>query len=140
VPIYRLHDTTGDDLGVIEDPAPNVEPGDMVVLADGREALVTARVEAELGPGPLVAVLEVAIARLGLKQTTRSRSRQTSGRAGEIPARGALRIEERELEAGGLPSSLELGKVHGSATGMSVSTSPESCHEYRPVQDRLRGG
>jgi hypothetical protein len=47
VPTYRLHDTTGDDLGVIEHPAPNVEPGDVVVLADGREALVTARVEAE---------------------------------------------------------------------------------------------
>jgi len=44
---YRLHDTTGDDLGVIEHPPPNVEPGDAVVLADGRGALVTARVEME---------------------------------------------------------------------------------------------
>jgi len=26
-------------------PAPNVEPGDVVMLTDGREALVTARVE-----------------------------------------------------------------------------------------------
>jgi hypothetical protein len=43
----------------IEHPAPNVEPGDVVMLP-GREALVTARVEAE--PGPLVALLEVAIA------------------------------------------------------------------------------
>jgi hypothetical protein len=60
VPIYRLHDTTGDDLGLIEHPAPNVEPGDVVVIPDGREALVTARVEAE--PGPLTARLEVAIA------------------------------------------------------------------------------
>jgi hypothetical protein len=42
VPTYRLHDTTGDDLGLIEHPAPNVEPGDVVVLDDGREALVTA--------------------------------------------------------------------------------------------------
>ena len=57
---YRLHDTTGDDLGLIEHAAPNFEPGDMVVLPDGREALVTARVEAELGP--LAALLEVAIA------------------------------------------------------------------------------
>jgi hypothetical protein len=32
----------------------------VVVLPDGREALVTARVEAE--PGPLTALLEVAIA------------------------------------------------------------------------------
>jgi hypothetical protein len=35
VPTYRLHNTTGDDLGLIEHPAPNVEPGDVVVLVDG---------------------------------------------------------------------------------------------------------
>jgi hypothetical protein len=46
VPTYRLHDTTGDDLCLIERPAPNVEPGDVVVIPDGREALLTARVEA----------------------------------------------------------------------------------------------
>ena len=40
MPTYRLHDTTGDDLGLLEHPAPNVEPGDVVVLPDGREALV----------------------------------------------------------------------------------------------------
>jgi hypothetical protein len=57
---YRLHDTTGDDLRTVEHPAPNVEPGDVVMLSDGREALVTARVEAE--PGPLAALLEVRIA------------------------------------------------------------------------------
>ena len=34
-------------LGLLEHPAPNREPGDIVVLADGREALVTARFEAE---------------------------------------------------------------------------------------------
>ena len=62
VPIYRLHDTTGDDLGLLEHPAPNLEPGDVVVVADGREAVVTARVEAEPGWGQLVAMLEVAIA------------------------------------------------------------------------------
>jgi hypothetical protein len=62
VPIYRLHDTTDDDLGLLEHPAPNLEPGDVVVLADGREAVVTARVELEPGPGPLVAMLEVALA------------------------------------------------------------------------------
>ena len=56
---YRLHDTTGDDLGLIEHPAPNVEPGDVVVLADGREALVTCRVEAH--GGPLAALLETAV-------------------------------------------------------------------------------
>jgi len=56
----RVHDTTGDDLGLIEHPAPNVEPGDVVVLDDGREALVTARVETD--DGDVAALLEVAIA------------------------------------------------------------------------------
>jgi hypothetical protein len=63
VSIHCLHhDTTGDDLGLLEHPPPNLEPGDVVVVADGREALVTARAEAEAGPGPLVAMLEVVIA------------------------------------------------------------------------------
>lgn len=56
---YRLHDHVGNDLGLLERPARNLEPGDVVVLADGREALLTARVEAE--PGPLAALLEVLI-------------------------------------------------------------------------------
>ena len=60
MPTYRLHDHEGDDLGLLEHPAPNLEPGDVVPLADGREALVTARVEAE--PGPLAALLEVVVA------------------------------------------------------------------------------
>ena len=60
MPTYRVLDTTGDDLGLLEHPAPNLEPSDVVVLADGREALVTSRVEAE--PGPLAALLEVVIA------------------------------------------------------------------------------
>jgi hypothetical protein len=58
MPRYRLHDRTGDDLGVIEHVACNLEPGDIVF--DGREALVTARVEA--APGPLAGLLEVVIA------------------------------------------------------------------------------
>ena len=62
VPVYRLHDTTGEDLGLLAHPAPNLEPGDVVVVADGREARVTARVEAEPGWGQLVALLEGAIA------------------------------------------------------------------------------
>jgi hypothetical protein len=41
-------------------PAPNLEPGDVVLLADGREALVTARVETR--PGRLAALLEVVVA------------------------------------------------------------------------------
>jgi len=60
VPTYRLHDTTGDDLGLIEHPAPNIEPGDVVMLADRREALVTARVETDRRQ--VAALLEVAIA------------------------------------------------------------------------------
>jgi hypothetical protein len=50
----------GDDLGVIEHPAPNVEPGDVVVLTDGREALVRARVETG-GVGPFAGLLEIAV-------------------------------------------------------------------------------
>jgi len=49
VPTYRLHDTTGDALGTVEHPAPNVEPGDVVMLDDGPESLVTARVETVVG-------------------------------------------------------------------------------------------
>lgn len=45
--VYRVHATDGDDLGLLEHPAPNLEPGDVVVLADGREAIVTARVETD---------------------------------------------------------------------------------------------
>ncbi len=60
MPTSRVRDTTGDDLGLIEHPAPNVEPGDVVVLEDGREALVTACVEAE--SRPLAALLGVAFA------------------------------------------------------------------------------
>jgi hypothetical protein len=60
VPTYRLHDDRGNDLGLLEHPAPNLEPGDEIALTDGREALVTARVEAE--PGPLAALLQVVVA------------------------------------------------------------------------------
>jgi hypothetical protein len=45
LPTYRLHDTTGEGLGLMKHTAANVEPGE-VALPDGREALVTARVEA----------------------------------------------------------------------------------------------
>jgi hypothetical protein len=55
-----MHDTTGDDLGVLEHPAPNVEPGDVIVLPNGREAIITARVEAQPGDS-IQALLEVAI-------------------------------------------------------------------------------
>jgi len=49
VPTYRIHDTTGDDLGTVEHPAPNVESGaTLVMLRDGREALVTSLVASRL--------------------------------------------------------------------------------------------
>jgi hypothetical protein len=60
MPLYRLHDHTGDDLGTIEHAAGSVEPGDIVFLTDGREALVTARVETEAGS--LAALFEVVVA------------------------------------------------------------------------------
>jgi hypothetical protein len=60
---YRLNDTTGDDLGLLEHSAPNVEPGDVVVLADSREAIVTARVETQ-PRDPIHALLEVAAGEL----------------------------------------------------------------------------
>jgi hypothetical protein len=57
MPAYRVHDHAGDDL---EHPAPNLEPGGVIVLANGREALVAARVETN--GGTLAAQLEVVIA------------------------------------------------------------------------------
>lgn len=62
---YRLHDTTGEDVGVIAHPAPNVEPGDVIMLPDGREAIVTAQVETS-GVGPFAAMLEVVVAPMPL--------------------------------------------------------------------------
>ena len=59
MPLYRLH-TAGDDLGLVEHVAGNVETGDIVFLPDGREALVTAGVEAQAGP--FAALLEVVVA------------------------------------------------------------------------------
>ena len=60
-PTYRVHDTTGDDSGTAEHPAPNVEPGDGGMLEDGREALVTARVET-YECGPLARLPQVVVA------------------------------------------------------------------------------
>jgi hypothetical protein len=57
---YGIHNHAGDDLGRVQHPAPNVEPGDVVMLEDGREALVTARVETETA-APLAALLEVVV-------------------------------------------------------------------------------
>ncbi len=32
--VGRLHETTGDDLGLIEHPAPNLEPGDAFAVPE----------------------------------------------------------------------------------------------------------
>jgi hypothetical protein len=39
--LYRLHGTTDEDVSLFDHPAANVEPGSVVHLSDGREALVT---------------------------------------------------------------------------------------------------
>jgi hypothetical protein len=55
---YRLHDTTGDDLGVIEHLAPNIEPGDVCSSRTGvRRSL---RPGSRRTGGRLAALLEVA--------------------------------------------------------------------------------
>lgn len=54
---YRIHDTTGDDLCTVD----HVAPSDVVTLEDGREALVTARVETD--GGQYAVLLEVALGR-----------------------------------------------------------------------------
>lgn len=91
MPTYRVHDHTGDDLGLLEHAAPNVEPGDVVVFADDREALVTARVEAE--PRPLAALLEIAVTErpskpLGSAATPREPGRGSVAAASRRPFSG----------------------------------------------------
>jgi hypothetical protein len=63
MPTYRLHETTGDEVGILGQPVPNVEPGDVVVLTAAREAMVTARLEGGRG-SRFEALLEVAVAPL----------------------------------------------------------------------------
>ncbi len=52
-----VHSATDEELGLVAHPAPNLEPGDVVGLADGREALVVARVETD--GDEVAALLEV---------------------------------------------------------------------------------
>jgi hypothetical protein len=40
MPAYRLHDAIGEDLGLNEHPAPNVEAGDVVMLAGGLSPII----------------------------------------------------------------------------------------------------
>jgi hypothetical protein len=54
------HDTTGDDLGFDRDPAPNVEPGDVLALADGGRCSL--RLASMAKHGPMAALLQVVVA------------------------------------------------------------------------------
>jgi hypothetical protein len=65
MPVYFLHDPTGADLGILDHPVPNLEPGDVVFLQSGEEAVVTTRTDAEAGQGVLVATLEVTLSPRG---------------------------------------------------------------------------
>jgi hypothetical protein len=57
--VYRLRDDeSGQDLGILEHPAPNVDVGDIVLLADNHEAIVTARADGGRG-SRVTAVLEI---------------------------------------------------------------------------------
>lgn len=78
VHVYRLHDHLGDDLGLVRHPAPNLEPGDMLMLADGQEALVVARVET--GSGPLAALLQLAVGLNAQERFSRCARRRYSTR------------------------------------------------------------
>lgn len=65
MPVYFLRDPRGADLGILDHPVPNLEPGDVVFLLSGDEAVVTARTDARPGPGVLVATLEVTLTAKG---------------------------------------------------------------------------
>ena len=54
MPVYRLYDTAGTNLGPFEDPTTNIVPGDVVVLEDGRDAHVTLRTDTKDGPTLIV--------------------------------------------------------------------------------------
>jgi hypothetical protein len=59
MPTYFLQDAGG-YLGLLEHPAPNLAVGDDVVLADGRRARVTARIDSWRG-SRFAAVLDIVI-------------------------------------------------------------------------------
>jgi len=59
--VYLLHDPTGADLGTLNHPAANLEPGDLVSLPSGDQAVVKARTDAGRGPEAFVATLEVTL-------------------------------------------------------------------------------
>jgi len=63
MPMYLLQDERR-YLGLLEHPAPNVEPGDYVVLQDGRQALVTGRIEAGRS-SRFAAILDVEVVQDG---------------------------------------------------------------------------
>jgi len=54
MPVYRVYDTVGNNLGPFEDASSTIAPGDVVVLEDGRDAHVTMRAETSDGPALVV--------------------------------------------------------------------------------------
>lgn len=59
VPTYRVYSMTGDQIGLIEHAAKDVERGDVVQLPNGHDAIVTAR--AETGEDGIEGLLKVAV-------------------------------------------------------------------------------
>lgn len=59
--LYRLYDAEANDLGLLRHPAPNIEPGDVLILEDGLEAIVTARVETSPNRALFTALLQVLV-------------------------------------------------------------------------------
>jgi hypothetical protein len=59
MPSYDVYDSVGGNVGRIEHPAPNVEPGDVLLLEDVAEVVVTRRID--LDGGTADALLEVVV-------------------------------------------------------------------------------
>lgn len=49
MPVYRLIDRAGNDLGFLEHPVANLGPCDVIWLLDGQEARVTTRIDGDPG-------------------------------------------------------------------------------------------
>jgi len=60
MPLCRLFDAETNDLGLLRHPAPNLESGDVLILEDDLEVIVTGRVDASPNRA-LTALLEVLV-------------------------------------------------------------------------------
>lgn len=77
MPTYRVRALSGDDLGLVENVAANVERGDVVQLPNGHDAIVTVRTET--GEDGVEALLEVAVPPTYGSRTPWSRRSPASG-------------------------------------------------------------